>query len=415
MVVRTKKMLVLACMLLMVISAAHVSAAVTWTDTLSDPAGDVKDTSLNVVTGHDEIDILSVTMSPQGTDLNVTMTLAGAYNSSAIYKVTLEADGSKDYSLSRMFFIGFTVTGPTGNMIGTKGYYSADGKKLSWIIAKANVTATTNLKIKDATTFLTDSTTLKTYMDTASVAVGPGPGTGPEPDTGPQHIEILYEMVTATHLKVTMTSYLGTNDSKIARMNFDKNSDGTVTQAEKDTAVALINQRMNGSGGSNMTLDGVKPNASTFNIDYTNSVGSVNATTKVTMVMITDLTYPDVPSAGKHTYATPSSNQSSNGSGFGNVTTDSSYVMKAPSGWRFVKSEWPTAYQSFFDSSGRTVTISGKDFKTAFAVKGPNSYSIESTGGGGGGKKKTPGMGAPLALMALAGLAAAMVLGRRRE
>ena len=419
MAIDPKRTCIVVCALLLVASATHVSAAVTFSDTLTDPAGDVVNLTQNPAPGHTEVDIITITSAEQGTDVNVTLTLAGGYNASASYTVTVLADGTmNDYSFSYLMFLGFTASKPSGAIIASvDGYSSADGKKLSWVVPKSEIVATTSWKIGGASAMHMDMTNisdLKTYMDTATAPVGPGPGPTPEPEEGPSHMEILYEFVSITHVRMTVSTWLEGNNSLLVRMGMDEDEDGNVTAAEKMKAVNDIAKYMTTS--TNMTLDGAKgTEADAF--DYVGAVGKTDSKATLRMTVVTDITFPEPAAASSHVYMTPQDSSSSSGDGFGNVTDNSSFKITAQSGWRFVEAEWPSSITPFFDTGRSTIDVHGKDFKAAFAGTFPANITLEKSGGGGGGGDKKgflPGAGPLAALAALAVPVVLLARARRR-
>jgi len=418
MVALQKGSFVIACVVLLAIGATQVSATVSFSDTLTDPAGDVINLTQQPAPGRTEVDILSITSAEQGSDLNVTMTLAAAWNESASYSVSILADGIDDYTFSYMSFIGFTASGPTGAPIASAdGSASTDGKRLYWTVPRSAVTASTSWQISAGTSFHMDTSDLQhidTYMDTATASVGPGPGPTPEPEEGPSHIEVLYEFASITHVRTTVTTWLEGNNSLLIRMGMDKDQDGNVTTAEKDSAVSELSKYM--TSKANMTLDGAK-GTETDTFDYIGAVGKTSSKATIKMTMVKDITFPEPAAASSHVYRTPQDNSSSSGDGFGNVTDNSSFKITAPTGWRFVKSEWPGSLAPYFNSASTKVEVQGRDFKAAFAGDMNANVTLEKTGGGGGGGKDKgflPGAGPLAALAALAVPVALLARARRR-
>ena len=413
-----KRLLVVLCALLISLGATRVSATLTLSDTLTDPAGDVVNLTQKPEPGHTEVDILAITSAEQGAVLNVTLTLAGAYNASASYTVTFLADGANDYTFMYMVFLGFSAIGPSGLPIASAdGSASADGKKLYWVMPRAEVTATTSWKVSGGSAMHTDTSDIEhieTYMDLATASVGPGPGPTPEYEEGPSHIEVLYEFLSITHIKMTVTTWLEGNNSLLVRMGMDTDEDGNVNMSEKNKSIDEMSKYM--TSKTNMTLDGAK-STETDTYDYIGAVGKTNTKATLKMTMVTDITFPEPAAANSHVYKTPQEDGSSSGDGFGNVTDNSSFEITAPSGWRFVKSEWPSSIRPFFNTAATKVEIQGKDFKTAFAGEMPANITLEkSSSGGGGGKDKgfLPGAGPLAALAALAVPVALLARARRR-
>jgi hypothetical protein len=167
---------------------------------------------------------------------------------------------------------------------------------------------------------------------------------------------------------------------------------------------------------TNMTLDGVK-GTETDAFDYIGAVGKTDTKATLKMTMVKDITFTEPAAGSSHVYGTPEDNSSGSGDGFGNVTDNSTFKIKAPSGWRFVRAEWASSILPFFDTASTTITVGGKDFKAAFTGKMPSNVTLEKSGGGGGGGDKKgflPGAGPLAALAALAVPVVLLARARRR-
>ncbi len=408
-----RSMVSVACVLVLCLSAMGATAVVSWNDTLTDPAGDVMYLA-NPVTGHGEVDILSVSVHDADPDINVTLTLAGAYNATATYQVVVTADGTKDYTLQYLMFIHFTGSGPSGSpLTSVHGNISTDGKKMSWVLPKSDVSVTNQLKVKEASATLIDLNDFKTYIDTAGASAPPPPPPDDE-DKGPIKVELVYSFESLTRIKMSVKTFAEGNLSKQARAEIDENDDGTVTQAEKDALVSRVEKEMNNDTELDMKLDGMNATNVTYDVDYVGVVGPVNSTTEIHIVMTITVLFPDVASAKEHTYSFGSDGGSvTPGDMFDNVTDDSVYRIVALSGWRFDKAEWPAALQPFFNKDGTKLEVKGKDFKTAFGGTSTNvtSFTLSKRPE----EKKSPGMGLVVVTAALAVAVALVATTRRRK
>jgi hypothetical protein len=165
--------------LLLVAPLASVSAAVDWSSELVDVSGDVRSTSTgSIVEGHEGIDIVSVSITDQGNDINLSMVLAGAFEAEANYQVTAIADGDdgKMYDFTYSFSV-FTVTGHDMVEDDPETYVSSDGTVVSWMLPKSQVTASSSLELKSAESMLLVGIT-NNFDTVPDESVGPGNGNG---------------------------------------------------------------------------------------------------------------------------------------------------------------------------------------------------------------------------------------------
>ena len=132
-----------------------MASAVDWTDDVTDPVGDAEADG-TADPSRTDVDIISVSITEDGDDMNVTMVLAGEYNSGGTYTVTVEVDGDTTFSFSRYMLVGFNVIDDDFNSIPFNGYYSADGTMLSWVVAKADIAAQTDVEIEFAMAMVID-------------------------------------------------------------------------------------------------------------------------------------------------------------------------------------------------------------------------------------------------------------------
>jgi hypothetical protein len=226
-----------------------VAAEVDWTDDVTDPSGDVEDTSENVV-DVPGADIVSVSITEEGDDLNISMVLDGEYNTSGIYSINVEVDGGDSWSFTRMFFIGFSASDPDSNTLPVDGYYSADNKTLSWVIAKVDIPATESVEIEFASSTIVPFGGGATVMDYAGISMG---GDVPAPDS----MEVLMNFPKMDQLQMKVTATYKGENAKDLRTALDADSDGTVSDAEVNTFMDQMDFEDDGNASdANVTYDG---------------------------------------------------------------------------------------------------------------------------------------------------------------
>ncbi len=385
--------------------AGTVAAEVDWTDEVTDPAGDVEDMGGNI-TAFPAADILSVSVTEEGDNVNITMELAGEYNSSGTYTISVSADGADDtYDFSRIFFIGFTASDPGGDTMDVDGYYSADGKTLSWVVAKADIAATESFEIELAMTMVADFTGGgPTVMDYAGMGVIPSEF--PVPDS----MDIVMSMpkLHMLQMKVTIT-YKG-EDAKTYRMLLDEDQDGTITQAEVDSWLEDIeaDEDMDPSE-ANVTLDGNDPTAMDSEYDIVGATGAADSTADFKMEVKMSLTFPKVKDKDTHevVFQDPFGEDFIGGDEPWENEFDMSIKLQAPDGWTFKGGSLPSKMKSYLNDDGDEVSMNTadieKDWNNTFADL--QKFTIE---------KEDEGPGFGLVLTVATATVAAFAVRRRR-
>lgn len=384
--------------------AGTVAAEVDWTDEVTDPAGDVEDTGGNVI-AFPAADILSVTITEDGDDINVTMVLGGEYNSSGTYTVSVSADGSDDtYEFMRIFFMGFSVTDPSGNTLTSEGYYSADGKTLSWVVAKSDIVATESFEIDMAMTMVMDLTGGgPTVIDYAGMGVIPSEF--PVPDS----MDIVMSMpkLHMLQMKVTIT-YKG-EDAKTYRMLLDEDQDGTVTQAEIDSWLEDIESEEDPDPSeANVTLDGKDPTDMDSVYNLIGAKGAAESTADFKMEVKMSLTFPKPKDEDTHevVFQDPFGEDFIGGDEPWENEFDMTIKLQAPDGWVFKGGSLPSKMKNYLNDDGDEVSMNTadieKDWNNTFADL--QKFSIEEA--------DSPGFGLVLSVAAIGAIA---ILVRRRR
>jgi PGF-CTERM protein len=385
--------------------AGLVTGEVDWTDEVTDPADDVEDTE-GTVMDFPGADILSVSIAEDGDDINVTMVLAGEYNSSGTYTISVSVDGSDDtYDFTRMFFLGFSVSDPSGDMVDMDGYYSADGKTISWVVAKADIAATTSFEIEMAMSMVMDITGGgPTVMDYA------GMGTIPTEMPVPDSMEMVLSMPKLHILQMKVTITFKGEDADTYRMMIDSDSDGTVTQTEVDSFLDDImdDEDMNASE-ANVTLDGEDP--TDMDSDYTieGAKGAVESGADFKMVMTMKLTFPKPEDKDTHEIAfkEPFGEDFIGGDEPWENEFDMTIKLQAPDDWTLKGDSIPETMKDYLNEDGDEVSMDAedieKDWNNTFADL--RKFTIE---------KKDEGPGFGLVIAVTAATVAAFVVRRRR-
>ncbi|MCJ2539762.1 MAG: hypothetical protein LN414_00660, partial [Candidatus Thermoplasmatota archaeon] len=259
-----------------------VAAEVDWTDSVTDPLDDVEDTE-GIVVDMPGADIVSVSISENGDDLNISMMLDGEYESSGLYTVSVEMDGGDSWSFTRL--VGFSASDPDLNTVPVDGYYSSDGKILSWVIAKVDIPATEKVEIEYASTIVSVTGGL-TVMDYAGIPAG-----GDAPVPGAMEVVMNFPKLHQMQMKVIMV--YKDEDAKFFRLFMDENSDGTISDAEVDSFLEEMESDDEiDPSESNVTYDGNDPSDLTSTYLVEGAKGSVDSTASVRIIVTMKLTFP---------------------------------------------------------------------------------------------------------------------------
>ena len=384
-------------------TASYAAAEVDWEDSVTDPAGDVEDTSETIVDAPGG-DILFVSISADGDDVNVSMTLVGGYEESGMYSVYVEIDGGQSWTFTRMTFIGFMVTDDDGDMVPVDGYYSADGKILSWVVAKLEFPVTDKLEIEFA------SCTIVSYSGGATVTDYAGIGSGPTGDMNPEKMDWLFHFpkLNQMEMKVTMT-YSG-EDAAGFRGYMDGDQDGTITQAEVDAFLEDMqgDDEPGDPSEANVTLDGKDPTS--MDSDYTieGAKGASDSTSDLKIIVTMTLKFPELDDADTHEaeFAEPFGDDLIDMDDMPENTTIV-FKFRAPDGWQFKADSIPSKMKDYLNDDGDEVTMNTNDIKKDWnnTFSDLKKFTIEEGG-------SSPGFGMVVVIAAATIVALAV---RRRQ
>ena len=445
----------MAVLLLLALSLAMLAAAVTgavdWTDDVADPQGDVRDSFGNITRDKEGVDILGVDAIEDGTDLNVTLSLAGPYQQGAEYRVDLLADGSAGYRLTWSAGA-FSAKGPTGAAIAVSGTTSRNGAALTWTAARSAFSVVSSLRIGGAGARLAVPGAL-VYTDTAMGAPSGAVQL-------PKRVEVLvvYEALNLRNVTVTVT-YEGANASAV-RSAMDRDADGTVTAAEAAAYADGVRQRIARDSMETLGMMGGR-NATrvSYGFEVQGAEGAASGTGPVRFVMTQSLEFPqqategvvvhrfhqesaiggDEPWDKKAVGDDPWGDECIGGDEpwdnvfFGGVLpweaqaiggdepwdnkADVAFKLVAPEGWRFATGGWPAGMTAYLSSDGTVLEMgtAGASSDYAATMGKLNSVSfekvVEHANEDGG---FIPGPGAAIAMASAVLAALAMRVGGRR-
>lgn len=409
-----RTLLPVTCIVMMILSVAPAAAEVVWDHQLTDPSDDVISILEPNIKLSDKgaIDILTASATGQGEDLNVTLILNGARDSEATYEIHLTCDGDESNEYVFRFLIGTsTISGPDMVEDNPRTYFSADGKRISWVIEKAKITASEKVEVTYAEAFLFSGIT--NYVDTA-----PDEGNGGNGGNGsdePVNVQVHIEFVKVEHVRYTLEVVINGEDAKDLRAEFDFDVDGTVTRAEYDQHIEFFYLEFASWNDTDTKLNGGNPVSKAMTFQLEGVIGSASSTSPVTQVVVLDVKFPQVAEAQTNTYADFLSSIESAGEMW-DVTADSLWLMTAPNGWKFKTDDWPSDLKTYLNSKDTTVTMSGlqmqSDWNTTMGVM--SSLVITEKGGDGNGvDDESPGFGASIVMLGLLSAMAMAGLGRR--
>ncbi len=400
----------------LVLSVTSVSAEVTWEHTLTDAGDDVISVLEPTVKLSDkgEVDILSASVSEQGLDLNVTLTLAGPGVTDANYELVITCDGddAKEYTFTYSFGV-FSITGFDLVVDDPEAYLSPDLKRISWIVGKDSISATARVEVTHAQAMVFSGIT--NYIDTApDEGNGGGNGNGGGGSEGPVNLQVAIEMVKMTHVRYTIEIAIEGDDAKDLRGEFDMDVDGTVTKQEYDQHITFFHLTYGSWNSTDLELDGEAHTRKAMTFELQGVIGSATSTTPVTQVVTIDVWFDEVEEAGTHTYADFLSTSDKAGDMW-DVTADSLWTMSTPSGWRFKTDDWPEGTKTYLGSKGSTLTLSGLQMKSDWNETVGLLSSVVITEKVDGSEDDTPGFGAMASLTGVLIASIVVVLGRSRR
>jgi hypothetical protein len=357
----------------MLLAALPATAEVVWDHTLTDAADDVisvlePNTKLS---DKGEVDILSASVTGQGDDINVTLSLSGPHDADGEYEVRVIIDGDEAMEVVFTIARGFTtVTGPALVEDTPRTYVSADERSISWEIEKSKISATDKVEV----TYARASTMIGIvqYVDTAPDEGNGGNGGGNGGGSSePVNVRVDIEFLKLERVRYTTEVIIEGEDAKSIRGQFDTDVDGTVTQDEYDQNMEF-EYLLHGSWNStDIKLNGRKPQSRIMTLEYQGVIGSATSTSPVTQAVVLTVNFAEPVAAGTHTYADFLSS-SENAGDMWEVTSDSLFHMSAPDDWKFKTSGWPDGLRTYANNKGTTVTLSGlqmrSDWNTTMGV-----------------------------------------------
>jgi PGF-CTERM protein len=357
---RIEKVLWICLLFGMLALAGSVVAEVDWTDEVTDPGGDVTDETGNAVE-FPSADIRSVSIAEEGDFINVTMVLEVGYNSTGTYSVSISVDGSDDYyGFSRGIFPEFQVIDPSGGSVTVTGYYSDDGKRISWVVAKENITATTSLEIEYAQSLVVDFTGGALMQDNAGL--GMIPTEFPVPD----NMEIVLSMPKLNVLQMKVTATYKGEDGDSYRMLMDSDQDGTVTQAELDSFMDDIDMDEDTNASeANVTLDGMDPTDLDSEYSIEGAKGTVESGKDLRMIVTMKVNFPKVKDKDTHevVFEEPFGEDFIGGDEPWENEFDMSLKFQAPDGWVFKGGSLPSKMKDYLNDDGDEVSMNTADIK----------------------------------------------------
>ena len=374
-----------------------VAAEVDWTDGLTDPSGDVMDGDDNIIE-MPGADIVAVSITEEGDDLNISMVLDGEYNGTGMYTVYVEVDGSDSWSFSRMNILGFSASDPDWNTVPVNGYYSSDGKTISWVIAKVDIPATSRLSIEYASSSLFIIGGEMVSDDTLVDA----------PVPGAMELVMNFPKLNQMQMKVTMT-YKG-DDAKNFRTALDEDRDGTISDAEITTFEDQMDfgEETNASE-SNVTYDGEDPTDMISEASLEGAKGAVDSATSVKIVVTMKLIFSEPEDKDDHVIVFKDGFFDDDFVG-GDEPWDNQFDMmfkfQSPDGWTFKSGTLPSKMKNYMNDEGNEITMDQADIQKEWnsTFGGLDTFTIEQS--------ESPGFG--LVVVVITATFAAIAVGRRR-
>ncbi len=409
----TPRILSLAIFVLMIAPLATVSAEVSWQHQLTDGIDDVR----NLITQENAtdmsgLDILAGSIAEQGDDLNVTIALAGAYDSQAAYTLEVECDGDDGRIYSFTYLNDrFAIEGPDLSDAEPETYISADGELLSWVVPKDDISASERTEVSYVETFRLDG--LTPFSDTLPDGGG-GSGGGGGPTGDARTIQVLAEIIKVDHVRTTVRTGVDGTEAASLRSEFDSDGDSTVTRAEYDQHIGLFHLTLATWNHTDMTLDGKEADHTVMSVSFDGLIGDIASSSPVSQVITLDIYFPGPADSTVHSYSNDLVNPGTAGDMW-HVTEASSFTITLPQGWTFDTSGWPEGLDAHLEPDGRSLSMSGTEMHDNWnATLGDlSTISIVEGGDGGGGDGESPGYGALAAGVAIIVGMAALSLRKR--
>ena len=403
----------LAIVILMLAPLATVSAEVSWQHQLTDGTDDVRNliTQENA-TDRSGLDILAGSIAEQGDDLNVTITLAGAYDSQAAYTLEVECDGDDGRIYSFTYLNDrFAIEGPDLSDGQPEAYISADGKALSWVVPKNDISASERTEVSYVETFRLDG--LTPFSDTLPDGGGGGGGGG-GPTGDAETIQVLAEIIRVDHVRTTVRMAVDATEAASLRSEFDSDGDSMVSKAEYDQHIGLFYLTLATWNHTEATLDGTEADRTAMSVSLDGLLGDTASSSPVSQVITLDIYFPEPADSSDHSYSNDLVNPGI-ADDMWHVTAASSFTITLPKGWTFETTGWPEGLDAHLDPDGRSLSMSGTEMHDSWnaTVGGLATISIVEGGDGGDGDGEAPGYGALVAGLAIIVGMAALSLRKR--
>ena len=395
------RILSLAIVLLMMAPLATVSAEVSWQHQLTDGTDDVRNLIIQEnVTDKGGLDILAGSITEQGDDLNVTITLAGAYDTQATYTLEVECDGDagKVYAFTYLNDR-FAIEGPDLSDGHPEAYISADGKLLSWVVPKDDISASDRTEVSYLETFRLED--LTPFSDTLPDGGG-GSGGGGGSTGDARTIQVLTDVIKVDHVRTTLRMAVDGTEAASLRSEFDSDSDSMVSKAEYDQHIGLFHLTLATWNHTDMTLDGKEADRTVMSVSFDGLLGAVGSSSPISQVITLDIYFPRPSDSSDHSYSADLVNPGNAGEMW-HVTPASSFTITLPKGWTFATSGWPEGLDAHLDSDARSLSMSGTEMHDNWnaTMGGLTTISIAKGSGGDDGDDESPGYGALAAGMAI--------------
>ena len=395
------RILSLAIIMMMLAPLATVSAEVSWQHQLTDGADDVRNLLIQEnATNMMGLDILSGSITEQDVDLNVTIALAGAYDTQATYTLEVKCDGDdgKVYSFTYLNDR-FAIEGPDLSDGQPEAYISADGRLLSWVVPKDDISASDRTEVSYVESFRLEG--ISPFSDTLPDGGG-GSGGGGGPTGDAMTIQVLTEIIKVDHVRTTVRMGVDGTEAASLRSEFDSDGDAMVSKEEYDQHIGLFYLTLATWNHTDATLDGKKADRTVMSVSFDGLLGDIASSSPVSQVIILDIYFPPPSDSPNHAYSNDLVNPGI-ADDIWHVTAASSFTLTLLKGWTFETSGWPEGLDAHRDPDGRSLSMSGTEMHDNWnaTMGGLATISIVEGGDGGDGDGESPGYGALAAGIAI--------------
>ncbi len=407
------RILSLAIFVMMLAPLATVSAEVSWQHQLTDGTDDVR----NVITQENAtdgtgLDILAGSITEPGDDLNVTISLAGAYDAQAAYTLEVTCDGDDGVVYTFTYLNDqFAIEGPGLSDSQPEAYISVDGKAISWVVPKDDISASDRTEVSYVETFRLEGIT--PFSDTLPDGGG-GSGGGGGPSGDAMNLQVLTEIVKVDHVRTTVAMAVDEAEAASLRSEFDSDGNTMVSKEEYDQHIGLFYLTLATWNHTDATLDGGEADRTVMSISFDGLLGDIASSSPVSQVITLDIYFPKPADSAGHSYSNDLVNPGITDQ-IWHVTASSSFAITLPKGWTFETLGWPQGLDAHLDPDGRSLSMSGTEMHENWnaTMGGLTTISIVEGGDDGDGDGESPGYGALAAGMAIIVGMAALALRKR--